>query len=499
MSSTVTASARQYTAASSEFLSRGDASVVGLDFNGDVDMYTAGWYSVDTAAERTLLAKYNSNNNNRQYLLRYNPTGTTFNWIVSGDGSTSTSIASTTFGTPTTNTFHFVETYHDATGDLIGIAVNGGAWDTTAHSTGLFNGSETFALGRYRNSSGTYVYMQGAIGPTGVWSSIPDASKRASLYNAGAGKLFKDLTTADKVDMISYWDGAETSGIGIDAMLNNDLTDNNTVTSAAGKVTYTAEDASQFTAANSEFLSRADASLVGLDFNGNVDMYLAAWVYIDAVGADRPIIGKWSASTGNRQYLLSYFTGTTQFGFFVSNDGAATVTNYASTFGTVPTGTWLFVQAYHDATNDLIGISVNNGAYNTAAHSTGIFNSAASFDVGRYRNGSGTFLYMDGRLASCIATSGIPTADEQTALYQRGFGRDYSDLPALSVATYVSVWELTEASGTRVDSVTASANDLTDNNSVTGNPGVVYDAPAAPVGGAFLQSRPISLRIGLGL
>ena len=43
-------------------------------------------------------------------------------------------------------------------------------------------------------------------------------------------------------------------------------------------------------------------------------------------------------------------------------------------------------------------------------------------------------------------------------------------------ANLISFWELEEASGTRVDAVTASANDLTDNNTVTQVAGIVGNA-----------------------
>src|SRR6185437_5439414 len=38
---------------------------------------------------------------------------------------------------------------------------------------------------------------------------------------------------------------------------------------------------------------------------------------------------------------------------------------------------------------------------------------------------------------------------------------------------WISFWELEEASGTRIDAVTASGNDLTDNNTVTQGTGIV--------------------------
>lgn len=44
------------------------------------------------------------------------------------------------------------------------------------------------------------------------------------------------------------------------------------------------------------------------------------------------------------------------------------------------------------------------------------------------------------------------------------------------LTSLISYWTLDEASGTRVDSVTASGNDLTDNNTVTQNPGIISNA-----------------------
>lgn len=48
--------------------------------------------------------------------------------------------------------------------------------------------------------------------------------------------------------------------------------------------------------------------------------------------------------------------------------------------------------------------------------------------------------------------------------------------PSSLLTSLISYWTLEEASGTRVDSVVASGNDLTDNNTATQNPGKVGNA-----------------------
>jgi hypothetical protein len=48
--------------------------------------------------------------------------------------------------------------------------------------------------------------------------------------------------------------------------------------------------------------------------------------------------------------------------------------------------------------------------------------------------------------------------------------------PSTLLTSLISYWKLEEASGTRADAVTASGNDLTDNNTVTQNPGIIANA-----------------------
>ena len=84
-----------------------------------------------------------------------------------------------------------------------------------------------------------------------------------------SGPFGGHATLAD--DLVSYWKLDEVSGVRYDAVVAsaNDLTDNNTVTSATGVRDLAAE----FTAANSEWLSRASGN-TALDNTFTVSMWL---------------------------------------------------------------------------------------------------------------------------------------------------------------------------------------------------------------------------------
>jgi len=86
-------------------------------------------------------------------------------------------------------------------------------------------------------------------------------------------------------NLISFWGLEETSGTRVDAHGTNNLTDNNTVTSATGKVGT----AGQFTNANSEYLSITDNASLS---TGDIDFSAQAWVYFDSFGTQRGIINK---------------------------------------------------------------------------------------------------------------------------------------------------------------------------------------------------------------
>lgn len=227
--------------------------------------------------------------------------------------------------------------------------------------------------------------------------------------------------TGITTSLISYWKLDEASGTRFDE-LNGcggsgcDLTDNNTVTQATGKL----GNAGQFTSANTEYLSRSDDADLS---TGNIDFTVAAWAYLDTKSANMQIVSKYTATGNQREYALMYEAGSDRFRFEVDSTGAGALTNVLSNnFGAPSTGTWYFVVAKHDAANDQLSISVNAGTPNTTSTSAGVFDSTSPFFIG---NRSGALGPWNGRIDAVGFWKRALSASEISCLYNSGAGLEY--------------------------------------------------------------------------
>jgi hypothetical protein len=219
--------------------------------------------------------------------------------------------------------------------------------------------------------------------------------------------------------LISHWKLDEASGNALDAHGSNHLTDTNTVGTAAGKI----GNARAFNLANNEYFTisdNAELSLTG-------DLTIAGWVRCDDVSlsSDQHWLSKWDFGTAQRSYMLRHGGSTKRFEFYVSSNGVSSTGVAANNFGAPSNGVWCFVVAWHDATNDQIGICVNNGTPNTVSHSTGIFDGNAPFRIGTLGT-AGTY-HWHGLLDEISIWSRVLTSDERTALYNSGNGLAYEN------------------------------------------------------------------------
>jgi hypothetical protein len=218
-------------------------------------------------------------------------------------------------------------------------------------------------------------------------------------------------------NLVSFWELEEASGTRDDAHGANDLTDNATVTQAAGKV----GNAGQFTSANSEYLSRADNADLS---TGDIDWTITAWIYADTLVNFGGIVHKgWSSSADtNREYVLYVDGGTLRF--LVGTNGGSQVVQ-ATNFGALSTATWYFVTLQHDSVGNTIGISVNDGTFNTTSHSLGTQDGTSAFQIGGV---SAQSLYWNGRIDQVGFWKRKITSGEITQLYNAGSGISYATL-----------------------------------------------------------------------
>lgn len=210
-------------------------------------------------------------------------------------------------------------------------------------------------------------------------------------------------------DLISFWELEEASGTRNDAHGTNHLTDNNTVTQAAGKV----GNAGQFTAANSEYLSATDNASLRV---GSGDFTFCCWAKLDTLSAFNTLLAKYSsdywlylnsaAGTGARLRITS---GTEAQGG-----------------GTVTTATWYFVVGWRDNAAQTLNVQLNNGTVGSIASATPPTDTASAFRIGA----RSPDLYFDGQIDQVAMWKRVLTTAERTWLYNAGSGRSYADVRA---------------------------------------------------------------------
>jgi hypothetical protein len=230
------------------------------------------------------------------------------------------------------------------------------------------------------------------------------------------------------------------------------------------------QNAAQLTAANSEQLSHADNASLS---TGDIDFSLGAWVYLDSVGATRTILARRDGNTPI-EYILQYSNSLLRFQFLIYDSGGSIVgTATANNAGAPSTGAWYYVLAWHDSVANTVNIQVNGGTANSAAETGVPSDSTASFRIGM-ANGSSTQPW-DGRIDEVGFWKRTLSDSERATMYNSGRALHSDQLPSSLKTNLISYWDLDESSTgaaavTRKDAI--STNDLTDNNTVTSNPGI---------------------------
>jgi hypothetical protein len=452
--------AAQFTNASSQYLSITDNAALSA---GDIDFSVSAWVYLDSnGANRTIVHKgSNVSNGNYEYFLFYYSTTNRFRWAVSASGGAEATLDANSLGAPATGTWYYIVAWHDATANTISIQVNNGTVDSTSYSSGSQDSSQAFNIGR---ANGSGFYWDGRIDAVGFWKRTLSSTERAQLYNGGRGMTYQQVQAASlTTNLNGYWDLNETSGSRADSAGANTLTDNASVTSNPGVTGIATGSAAQFTRANTEYFSKTDnADLSAAD----VDLTVAGWFYLDSVSTTRYLIAKGSStvSLSTIDYRIYFSSGGT-VNWNVSNGTTSATVSTAA--GSAIANQWYYVVAWHDAVNDQIGISLNNAAAITSAHTGGVNDTTGTFYVGVGPGADVNGLH-DGRMDEVAVWKRVLTADERASLYNGGFGRMYRDLSAPLKGSLVSYWDMEEDSGTRSDAHYHGQNHTT----ATGSPTV---------------------------
>jgi hypothetical protein len=216
--------------------------------------------------------------------------------------------------------------------------------------------------------------------------------------------------------LTSHWSLEEASGTRADDLGGNTLTDGNTVTQATGKVGQ----AAQFTAANTESLTRTDNAALS---TGDINFAVAAWVYADTLAASATFVSRETSGTV-REYRLEYDQPSSRFRFLTFNAaGSAVGLVSATTFGAPSAATWYFVYAERNKVAGTVGISVNAGTLDTAVETGVPADTASTFAIGARLSGAA---YWNGRIDQVGFWKRVLTSQDRTDLYNGGNGLAFS-------------------------------------------------------------------------
>ncbi len=165
---------------------------------------------------------------------------------------------------------------------------------------------------------------------------------------------------------------------------------------------------------------------------GDTDWTIAVWVRFDSApssGQEMGIAGRDDGSS-NRQWRLDWHGTSNRFRFFVfnsSNSVAGTVS--ATTLGAPSTGTDYLIICRHSATNNDVGIQVNNGAEDTASTSSAGGSGNAGTFLGLFEPTSGNNYHAAAKVGPFTAWDTELDSTEASDLWNSGNG-DYSWVPS---------------------------------------------------------------------
>jgi hypothetical protein len=187
-----------------------------------------GWFYIETTSTgaRTLFGKYDSTASNREWLLR--AIDSELSIIVSNDGGSIS--LSQSFGSVSTGAWFFVAIQYDGNRSF-NVCINDSQFEFNLPGP-VFQGTGAFKIGAFDVSS---QLLEGRADSVAKWNRALLFDEVLAIYNNGNGLVYADLSTSQKVGLVSWWDLDETTGTRFDSHGTTDLTSNN-VGSIAGIV-----------------------------------------------------------------------------------------------------------------------------------------------------------------------------------------------------------------------------------------------------------------------
>lgn len=222
-----------FVSASSQSLSIADNSTISM---GDVSMFVAGIFDLGAkTTPRWFIGQGSSASPNWCWRVDYDNSPEAIRFAVSPNGTALTEAKILT--SPTVSTRYFVCAYHDPVSNLIGVSLNGSAFTTTAHTTGILNSALDLTLGASSNADR---YLTGKLSGwtlckniVGGFATTSPETMRNAIWNSGSPRRPSTFTTSEKTAWGAIAGWVDTS-LTADVIGSNTLTNNGVVTLTTG-------------------------------------------------------------------------------------------------------------------------------------------------------------------------------------------------------------------------------------------------------------------------
>jgi len=220
----------------------------------------------------------------------------------------------------------------------------------------------------------------------------------------------------------SHWTCDETSGIRYDSNTtnSNDLTDNNTVGYATGKL----GNACDFETSNSEYLSITDADQIGL---GASTFTYSLWVNMESTATHPDFFSR--GETGSRTDDLEYYGGVFYYGSYSDASHLVDAGNFSKSF-TLSLGTWYHIVIVRDVAGNNCDMYINGSDQSINCTTlSNVYDTAGIIRIGKSAWGSA---YFDGLMDEISWFPTALTAGNVTTLYNSGTPLPYTSTTSSS-------------------------------------------------------------------
>ena len=227
---------------------------------------------------------------------------------------------------------------------------------------------------------------------------------------------------ANDASLEGYWrlesDGTDTHANG------NDLTDTGSPTHTTGKFGNGVD----LESGTPDYLSIVDGSQTGLDIPG--DISISAWIKVESLGSNRPIVSKYDTGDDKRQYRFG-IDADGKLEMNASDDGTADGTHFIqwkTDDNVISTGTWYHVVYTLDISSETCVAYVGGVAKDisiTIGTTLGVtlHNGTAPFFIGQDFNGGISGNDFDGIIDDVAIFSRVLTAAEIANLHAGTFSK----------------------------------------------------------------------------